>query len=171
MKLEDQLCYDPLTGKITWKISPGRRRKTGDIAGWDNCQGYWSIQVDRKNYMAHRLAWRLYYGEWPEGEIDHIDRDGMNNRINNLRIATRSMNNRNTGRIKSTFSNIKGVQANNRSVSKPFQATIGINGKVVRLGTFASLLDAAKARYEAEIKYGYPLDASEAKEFIERRLL
>jgi hypothetical protein len=90
------LRYDPGTGKITWKI-PGRKRRIGEQAGtWSN--GYIRIHFNRKLYAAHRIAWYLHYGRWPTGEIDHINRNRKDNRIENLRELTRAQNSLNDGK-------------------------------------------------------------------------
>ena len=60
--------------------------------------GYLIIKVKGKQYKAHRIAWLLYYGDFPNGNIDHINRDKSDNRISNLRIASYAVNNNNAKR-------------------------------------------------------------------------
>ena len=85
-KVKQYLNYDPLTGEFTW-IVHRRCLKAGSVAG---ClyRGYTSIRISGKQYYAHRLAWLYVYGYFPEHQIDHIDRNPSNNRINNLRHAS-----------------------------------------------------------------------------------
>ena len=87
------LAYDPLTGGFTWKIRPCYNVKAGSIAGAiDPGHGYRRIKYDGILYLAQRLAWFYVNKTWPDGEIDHEDRDRANNRIDNLRLATKGQN-------------------------------------------------------------------------------
>lgn len=100
------LRYDCDTGRIFWKghRRGARRKEAGHIL-----QGYRRITVFYKTHMAHRLAWLLYYEQPPEGFIDHIDGDKLNNRISNLRIAEPRGNTSNIGLNRANTSGFKGV--------------------------------------------------------------
>lgn len=90
-RLKEVFFFDPLSGNFTWKKPTCNRVKVGAIVGNPNGQHH-QIRIDGYSYKAHRLA-RLYvYGSWPEGEVDHINRVGTDNRISNLRLADRSEN-------------------------------------------------------------------------------
>lgn len=102
---------------------------------------------------AHRLAWLLFYGHWPVGEIDHVDGDGLNNRMINLRCVTRSQNQRNRRVGKKNRSGVLGVSW--ESKSSMWQVHIRIDGKRKRLGRFKQLKDAAAARSAAAEANGY----------------
>lgn len=97
MNLKEYLHYNPNTGIFTWiKLSSKYSRiKIGQKAGCNNGAGYICIEINNKNYKAHRLAWYLYYGTWPKGQIDHINGVKEDNRINNLRDVTSSTNSKN----------------------------------------------------------------------------
>jgi hypothetical protein len=71
--------------------------------------GYITIRVIYKSYLAHRLAWLYVHGEWPENLIDHINNNRSDNRICNLRKATKTENNRNTLRGSKNKSGVKSV--------------------------------------------------------------
>lgn len=86
--LRSILDYDPETGKFDWR---NNRRKAGCL---DNF-GYHRIQVLGKLYKAHRLAWLHYYGEWPEQDVDHVNGVRSDNRIANLRSATKGQQSQN----------------------------------------------------------------------------
>ena len=89
--LRATLHYDPDTGKFTRKIARGSKA-VGDEPGSFNPVGYWQIGVCGRTYTAQRLAWYYTTGEWPEHDIDHINRDKLDNRIANLRAISRSEN-------------------------------------------------------------------------------
>lgn len=106
-RLKDLIDYNPETGQITRKAGKFTKqvRQTG-LSKRTN--GYLTLSVDKKLFAAHRLAWFYVYGTWP-AEIDHIDGDRTNNRIANLRPATRSQNNANGKIRKDNTSGHKGV--------------------------------------------------------------
>lgn len=93
-KASELLAYDPLTGQLTWKVSPCPRIKAGDLAGAGkpNGEGYLRVGVEQKSYLQHRVIWLLVTGNWPQGDIDHADGDRANNRWANLRQASRAEN-------------------------------------------------------------------------------
>jgi hypothetical protein len=81
------LDYRPDTGHFYWRrYAPNRRKNL--LAGTVNGRGYWQVSIQGKSYLGHRLAWLMYYGERPEGQVDHVNRDRTDNRITNLRLAT-----------------------------------------------------------------------------------
>ena len=90
----DFLTYDPETGDFFWKVRSGRL-VAGSLAGKTTKRGYRMLLVKGKHYQAHRAAWLFHYGDWPDGQIDHINRDPADNRISNLRVVSGSENCRN----------------------------------------------------------------------------
>ena len=153
-ELRRRFSYCPKTGQITWKISRPPNIKPGDRAGClfprrRSGGAYWAIKFSRQRILAHRAAWAIYYGAWPDQEIDHINGDGIDNRIENLRECSRSENLRNkrfTGRSKS---GIPGVFF--RETTRQWLVKIG--GEYV--GCYSCLLEAASARKSMENKLGY----------------
>lgn len=83
--------YDPTDGALRWKVSR-QRIVRGAVAGSDNGDGYIQICVNGHRYLAHRLVWLFHHGSWPTHEIDHINRNRTDNRIENLRDLPRSEN-------------------------------------------------------------------------------
>lgn len=146
--LEKKFRYDPETGIIYRSFLSGWKA-TGTLQS----HGYIKLKLDGKLVAAHRLAWRLYYGEWPLGEIDHINRDKADNRIANLRDVTRSVNRQNVGTYGNNTSGITGVYW--VSHCNKWQAKISVSGQEVNLGFYEDKDAAAQARHEAEVKYGY----------------
>ena len=107
------LDYDPETGELTWRHRPDRTvqwngKWAGKKAGTPT-NGAVMLRMGGRAYRAHRVAWFLVYGECPDSDIDHANGDGLDNRIANLRIASRTENNSNRGAPKHNTSGFKGV--------------------------------------------------------------
>lgn len=117
-------------------------------------KGYRHGSLDYMYVRLHRVLWALTYGSWPEGEIDHIDGNRQNNRIENLRLVSRSENQRNQKRNRNNSSGYTGV-----SWYKPYakwRATISTGGgRSKHLGYFDDVVDAAKAWEQARVNLGY----------------
>jgi hypothetical protein len=143
-KLKEYLHYCPKTGMFTWVKPTGKRVKCGDVAGRIAINGYWQTKINYVSYLNHRLAWFYTFGVWPKEQLDHINCDRADNRLCNLREATRSQNIRNSGLRKDSVSGIKGV----RYTGTKWMARIRYNGKLRCLGQFDTAEEAA-ARYKA----------------------
>lgn len=146
-RLREVLEYDSVTGEFRWKASPNRRIKVGSVAGCLRSDGYLSIRVDAEQFLAHRLAWFWATGVWPSNEIDHKNRIRTDNRLLNLREATRSENLQNARKSWSS-SGIRGVSWCARE--KRFRAYIKLNGKTKCLGYYNSLQEAEHAYLAAK---------------------
>lgn len=149
-EISSVLDYCSESGKLYWKIPRGRGIKAGDIAGGVYSHGHIVVKYKGRRYQAHRLAWALFYKEDPGSfQIDHINRNGADNRIKNLRLATPAINSLNIDRaIYSRKSGCVGVYFTKAGV--PY-STISFKGKVVYLGCFNSVEEAAKARDKAAV--------------------
>lgn len=148
-QLRDLLDYDPETGVFTWARTVSPTGRKGNVAGCKSKAGnsfYWKIRIKRKLYNAHRLAWLYVHGEWPTDEIDHIDRNGLNNAIANLREASSSLNKLNRVRHKGTTA-WRGVQW--RSDMGRWIAQMSHKGRSIHIGTF-DCPAAASLAYQTE---------------------
>lgn len=136
-QLHEMLNYDPQTGVFTWRTHPSKkvRIRVGDVASSVSTAGYAVIKIFGKPYLAHRLAFLYMRGEWPKNQIDHIDGNRLNNRIENLRDVTAFVNMQNQRRA--LANNSCGVLGVTR-VGNRFQARIKTNRIKVHLGTFAT---------------------------------
>lgn len=137
----EHFAYNPDTGVITRKKS-----RYANKVGTNPCRdrlGYLIVGIKQNNFFAHRIAWVIHYGKWPEKLIDHINGDKKDNRISNLREATYAQNIYNNHSPVKSATGYRGV-AKNRSGSK-YVARIKINRKLVVLGSF----DTPEEAYEA----------------------
>ena len=151
--IKDCLRYDPEEGLLYWKRSPSPFSRIGfdRAAGSIQSNGYRQIKINRHRLWVHRVSWFLYYNEWPLTHIDHIDRDPLNNRIENLREANFSQNAAN--KIIAGREGLKGVEFRKKSSVNPYRARIRVNGSVINLGAFKTSLQAAQAYDAAAMKY------------------
>ena len=141
-RVRELLSYDPETGDFRWMVSRGGQR-AGSIARCVRHDGYVVIMIDRKLYYAHQLAWLYMHGELVS-ELDHINGIRSDNRIFNLRPATRTQNNGNSRKPKHNTSGFKGVCYHKRD--KKWQAQIHHKGRQIWLGLFDTA-EAAHAAY------------------------
>ena len=152
-EIDRYLDFCPHTGEIRRKIGkPGSPK--GAIAGRVLPKtGYRMIGVDNKVYSAHRLMWLHVYGDWPKGQIDHINGDRLDNRPANLRDVSATENQRNKCLAKNNKSGIPGVVW--VKAKGKWQAQIWNDCKSIYLGQHGNIFDAACARKSAENMYGY----------------
>jgi hypothetical protein len=148
-----RLSYDETTGIFVWlrraaqphenaaKVATWNTMYAGKVAGVKT-HGYVRISVNDTKYYAHRLAWLIHYGEWPSGIIDHIDCNGQNNSIANLRDVTKVENGRNLRAPRKSRSGIPGVY---QMASGKFRSQRKVGSKVVHLGVFGSAEEARAA--------------------------
>lgn len=153
--IQKTLDYDPESGVFTFKVKRGCRLP-GDVAGYEETKRgvrYYGLSVNNKSYRAGRVAWFLSYGAWPSGDIDHIDGNGLNNRLCNLRDVSRSENLRNCSQRVTNSSGFNGVSwmENNQK----WRATISVNGKNKILGHYKTHIAASYARHYANLIFGY----------------
>ena len=151
-KVRELFNYDPESGLLTRRIRTGMNTKIGKEAGHLNKKHkYRYVEYMYKAYLVHRVIWLWWYGEWPKDEIDHINGDGVDNRIENLRGVTHVENGKNQ---KFRSHNTSGVMGVRRHGGK-WQACINANGRRLSLGHFVELADAILARKMGEKKYGF----------------
>lgn len=152
-KLFSLLHYNPETGVFTWlKDARFRPRRIGDVAGTIykvNHHWYREIGISKRRYQTHRLAFLYMIGRWPRKIVDHKDRNGLNNKWNNLREATVSQNAMNSCRRSTNTSGFKGATFHKRD--NRWQSQIKKDGKYIYLGFFDTP-EAAHAAYVEKAK-------------------
>jgi hypothetical protein len=145
--IKQNLIYDYITG-LLYKRSAGSELV---LIGFDDIKGYKKVSILEKDIMIHRVAWFLFYREWPTNQIDHINRIKFDNRICNLREATSSENNINKPNQSNNTSGYKGVMY--EKSSGKWIAYIGYNNKTIKIGRFINIEDAIKARLDKEKEF------------------
>ena len=136
-ELKNVLEYEPDTGHFI-RIKCKIRTLIGKVAGNLHPNGYVYIEINEKPYRAHRLAWLYTHGRWPAEHIDHINGIKNDNRIANLREATRSQNMKNSKLQKSNTSGLKGAYKREYG----YVSTIRHEGREVYLGFFKTAEEA-----------------------------
>lgn len=151
--LKTLVRYDRDSGKFFSLNERTSRRTDSEMKGNVNERGYLRIVLNGKKYKAHRLAWIYEYGAIPEGmQIDHKDRNKLNNRIDNLRLATSTQNKQNIHKPRSdNKSGFLGVWFCKRT--EKFNAEIVVDKKKVTLGSFDTPELASEAYLAAKRKY------------------
>lgn len=140
------LAYDAETGIFAWKISRGSA-KAGTVAGSLNALGYSPIGVDGIRYYAHRLAFLIQTGAWPQYDVDHINGVCSDNRWSNLRDVTVSTNLQNQRAARADSSTgLLGASPNKGG----FVAQIQVDGRNQYLGTFLTAEQAHAAYLSAK---------------------
>lgn len=152
--LKTLVRYDRDSGKFFSLNDRTSRRADSEMKGNVNERGYLRIVLNGKKHKAHRLAWIYEYGTIPEGmQIDHKDMDKLNNRIDNLRLATNAQNKQNIHKPRSdNKSGYLGVYLHSEKTKK-YIAEIGVNGKKIKLGYFDTPELASEAYLAAKRKY------------------
>lgn len=135
--------YDPSTGKIFNLVYRGAKAPKGAEAGCLDPDGYILIGYKARYMKAHRLAWFLTYGEWPEGFLDHINGIPGDNRILNLREASFSENACNSRKKKQSISGVKGVYWSRHA--RKWEVRITAYRQRHHIGLFTALSDAIEA--------------------------
>lgn len=133
-KIKKHLSYDPDTGNFHWLVPTSNRVKVGDKAHSKSWSGYYELCFLNQKVYCHRLAWLYVYGSPPNGVIDHINGNRLDNRIKNLRCVSQIENSQNSlTPLKGSKSGVRGVHQNKRG---SWIAQITKNGKCYHLGSY-----------------------------------
>ena len=149
--------YDYETGVLYWRwrvnsrvpktLEAGTQRKSSS-------DGYLNVSVNGRLYPVHRVVMLMCYGFCGEGlEVDHINHVRNDNRLVNLRFVTHRGNMRNKSVSSKSTTGVTGVSF--LKARKKYIAQIGVNRKLIYLGMFETLEEAAAARAEANLKFKF----------------
>lgn len=142
--VDEWVRYEPLTGRFFWKKSSRRgHRQEGKETALTYSDGYWLIKLNRTLYRAHRIAFLIMEDYLPD-VVDHIDRDRSNNKWENLRDVSQSVNCFNRNLDKRNKTGVTGVYY--YAKENVYTVTYGKE----RLGRSKTLEGAIKLRKERE---------------------
>lgn len=144
-KISRVLAYEPESGAFFRKLHDWRPAHMQV-----DHRGYHRVSVMSRDRLAHRVAWLLHYGSWPDGELDHINGVKTDNRIENLRACSHPQNNHNQRKRRTNKSGHKNV-CWMKSCSK-WHVQVCLNGKIHHGGLFSDLDEAAAAAKALRIK-------------------
>jgi hypothetical protein len=164
--LRQLLRYEAETGKLFWRerdicwFAAGAKSADWAKRKWNTRYagqeaftairntGYFHGRVFDTAYQAHRVAWAVHYGEWPGGEVDHINGVRTDNRIENLRDIPKRENQRNMKRNALNKSGVMGVLR-----ISPTRWLVTIQEQYI--GRFACFGQALKTRKAEEVRRGF----------------
>lgn len=145
-EIKELYLYNPETGSI--------KRRSDRVLGMEVARnGYLRLRYRGRSCSAQKVIWKYMTGAWPNGDIDHIDHDRLNNKWSNLRLVSRQENMRNASRSKANTSGYTGVTWCKQQLQ--WQAQITVDGKSKKLGRFDSIQDAVEARKKANKRYNF----------------
>ena len=166
--IKDWLSYNPKTGDFRWIKRKGRLANAGSVAGTINRDGYVRLFFNGMSVMAHRLAFFYYYGEFPLLEIDHLNGVRNDNRIINLKEASRIDNVRNNH---NTAFCLRGYNPSSKNKTKcrniykcnaKYAVVVSINKKSISFGRWSTLEEAIAVRDEM-LEHGWSYEYFEQK--------
>lgn len=135
-------------GELYWNVDKGNNAKAGKLAGC--IKRYRLIRLNNRLYGAHVLIWAMHFG-MPKTNIDHINMNELDNRIENLRLADKSQNGCNRPKQANNKSGFKNVSWYKRY--KKWKVALRANKKDITIGYFEDLELAALVAQEARDKY------------------
>ena len=142
--------FEYKNGKLYWKSKTSQRTKIGEVVGSLHKYGYLTVSIKYTEYKVHRLIWKMLTGTDPEFEIDHINHNRSDNRIENLRDTKE--NHKNKSKYKTNTSGHSNINIDNRKRNKKYQV---IFDAFKYFKSFSSLEEAIQHRDEKYIEFGY----------------
>tara|TARA_R110000796_G_scaffold19379_3_gene58274 strand:+ start:112 stop:582 length:471 start_codon:yes stop_codon:yes gene_type:complete len=136
--------YEEIYSSIYYKDGLLFWKSNNKIAGTKTKAGYIKLQINKISYSAHRLVWVLFNKDIPlDKQIDHIDRDKSNNKIENLRLVDHVANALNK-KCKKSNTGIRGVSKDRNY----YKVSFTIKNKSTHVGNFKNFEDAKKVAEE-----------------------
>lgn len=149
-RVNELLSYDQFTGIFIWKVDRTVKALAGSVAGCPDAKGYRRLKIDGRPYLAHRVAWLIMTGAWPDVQVDHRNGKRSENWWLNLRLATQVQQSQNM-RSHHNTNGLKGVYKSPRTEN--YCARIRVAGVLLYLGTYPSKEEAHAAYCKAAIQH------------------
>lgn len=149
-RLRELFVYDPDTGFLVRRIGK-KGARAGAIVGTRNSDGHLICRVDYRIFYVHRIAWKMHFGADPPENLDHVNGDGADNRICNIRLANTKQNGSNRRLGKNNKTGVKGVSYS--KAEKKWKVGLKNCGKSIHLGYFSEIDDAAQAYRVGSTEY------------------
>jgi len=146
------LTQDYLSTIITYSPDSGVITRNGKEAGYASSHGYRQIEIKGKAYMAHHVAWVMSHGVWPKAQLDHINHNRTDNRIDNLREVNNQGNRLNLSKRKDNSSGHTGLY---KTKSGKYIVRLCIRKKIHNLGTHSDITKALSIRDSAYKALGF----------------
>lgn len=154
-ELREKLYFDPLTNRICWKVAHPPYPVGQPVYALQKKNGYRIVRLKRVNFMEHRLIWFFVHGAWPKNGLDHKNGIKDDNRPDNLRDVTTTVNNQNRRVARSnkhgdTPLGVTYLRFLKKPKTKKFRASISIGGKDKFLGKFHTPEEAHQCYLDAK---------------------
>ena len=155
-ELAERLSYDPISGHLTW-IAKGNSRKVvvGSRAGSVSPHGHRVIRFNGFLYPEHHIIWRLHFGVWPTGHLDHGNHNEQDNSLRNLKDVSQGTNNKNQSLRNDNSTGHMGIWVNKQNSRKKFMSEVTHEGKRVHLKSHYTLEEAIAERKAVLEQYGF----------------
>lgn len=145
--------FDYHNGSLIWKVSNSNRVKVGDIAGRRDAMGYVAVGINGKRYLAHRLVWIMHHGSIGDVQIDHINHERDDNRIENLRLVSHKENSQNQKTRSNNLSGFGNISYDKRKKGWVVRITVG--ERYIYGGKYDTIEEALSAKFFLIGEFGY----------------
>jgi hypothetical protein len=149
-RARELIRYEPETGDFYYTARRSNVCRKDGLAGTKGPGGRIQVRLDKKVYLAHRVAFLLVTGEWPKNVVDHIDGNPSNNCWSNLRDVSQQTNSYNIRGAPRHSKHAKLLGAHWCSQRELWKSSIKVNGAVQHLGVFDSAEEASAAYFAAK---------------------
>lgn len=154
MKTDHTLTVDRLRSLVNYDADSGKFTRPDGSPVSESLAGHYGrlqIYIDGRMFYASRVAFACHHGQWPDGQVDHINGDYTDNRATNLRDVTNAQNAQNRRRAKRNNSTgFLGVSIDSRQKNRPYRARIMIDDRMVSLGYYPTAEEAHDAYIAAK---------------------